>query len=251
MSIGVRDVDDSAGRARLVGVTDLEQVRARALAASEGPWKRHGSDVWLIGPSGPLFTGRDGSAASTLAADSSYGVGVRDGCGLLDAAVARPARKDLDGSPRRPHGPIGGTASGAVRRWRKTARVRSRGMGQDLAFYRDLVDNMSDGVYFVDRTRTITYWSRGAERLTGYHASEVVGRRCRDGILNHVDECGTELCGAGCPLKATIRDGRCRDAHVFMHHADGHRQPVWVRAAPLRDPAGEISGAARTQTGWR
>ena len=33
-------------------------------------------------------------------------------------------------------------------------------MGQDLAFYRDLVDNMSDGVYFVDRTRTITYWSR-------------------------------------------------------------------------------------------
>src|SRR5659263_381418 len=32
MSIGVRDVDDSAGRARLVGVTDLEQVRARALA---------------------------------------------------------------------------------------------------------------------------------------------------------------------------------------------------------------------------
>ena len=116
-------------------------------------------------------------------------------------------------------------------------------MGQNLAFYRDLVDNMSDGVYFVDRTRTITYWSRGAERLTGYHASEVVGRRCRDDILNHVDECGTELCGAGCPLKATIRDGRCRDAHVFMHHADGHRQPVWVRAAPLRDPAGEISGA--------
>ena len=116
-------------------------------------------------------------------------------------------------------------------------------MGQDLAFYRDLVDNMSDGVYFVDRTRTITYWSRGAERLTGYHASEVVGRRCRDDILNHVDECGTELCGAGCPLMATIRDGRCRDAHVFMHHANGHRQPVWVRAAPLRDPAGEISGA--------
>ena len=90
-------------------------------------------------------------------------------------------------------------------------------MEQDLALYRDLVDNMSDGVYFVDRTRTITYWSRGAERLTGYHASEVVGRRCLDGILNHVDECGTELCGAGCPLKATIRDGRCRDAHVFMH----------------------------------
>ncbi|GEM_PF-1323044 len=70
MSIGVRDVDDSAGRARLVGVTDLEQVRARALAASEGPWQRHGSDVWLIGPSGPLFTGRDGSAEVRRQADA-------------------------------------------------------------------------------------------------------------------------------------------------------------------------------------
>ena len=71
----------------------------------------------------------------------------------------------------------------------------------------------------------------------------MVGRRCRDGILNHVDECGAELCGQACPLQATIRDGRCRDAHVFMHHADGHRQPVWVRAAPLRDPGGAIIGA--------
>jgi diguanylate cyclase (GGDEF)-like protein/PAS domain S-box-containing protein len=116
-------------------------------------------------------------------------------------------------------------------------------MDQDVAFYRDLVDNMSDGVYFVDSARKITYWSRGAERLSGYRAEEVVGRRCRDGILNHVDECGTELCGQACPLAATIRDGCCRDAHVFMHHADGHRQPVWVRAAPLREPGGVIIGA--------
>jgi diguanylate cyclase (GGDEF)-like protein/PAS domain S-box-containing protein len=113
----------------------------------------------------------------------------------------------------------------------------------DAAFYRDLIDKMGDGVYFVDRARRITYWSRGAERLTGYRAVEVVGARCRDGMLNHVDEKGVELCGAACPLAATIRDGRTRDAHVFMHHADGHRQPVWVRAAPLHGQDGAIRGA--------
>jgi diguanylate cyclase (GGDEF)-like protein/PAS domain S-box-containing protein len=113
----------------------------------------------------------------------------------------------------------------------------------DAGFYRDLVDEMSDGVYFVDRARRITYWSRGAERLTGYRAAEVVGGRCRDGMLNHVDENGVELCGSACPLTATIRDGRTSDAHVFMHHADGHRQPVWVRAAPLRGEDGTINGA--------
>lgn len=114
---------------------------------------------------------------------------------------------------------------------------------QHEAFYRDLVDSMSDGVYFVDRNRTITYWSRGAERLTGYQAADVVGRQCRDRLLNHVDEDGRELCGSACPLRATIGDGKQRQAHVFMHHADGHRQPVWVRSAPLREDDGTISGA--------
>lgn len=115
-------------------------------------------------------------------------------------------------------------------------------MSHGVAFYRGVIDQMNDGVYFVDRERKITYWSRGAERLTGYSAAEVVGRSCQDGLLNHVTESGVELCGAACPLKATMRDGRCREAHVFMHHADGHRQPVWVRAAPLNSN-GKIVGA--------
>ena len=113
----------------------------------------------------------------------------------------------------------------------------------DTAFYRDVIDQMNDGVYFVDRARNITYWSRGAERLTGYGAAEVVGHACRDGILNHVDESGAPLCGARCPLLATMRDGACREAHVYLHHADGHRRPVWVRSAPMRGPDGEIVGA--------
>ena len=28
-------------------------------------------------------------------------------------------------------------------------------------FYKELVDNLFDGVYFVDRERVITYWKRG------------------------------------------------------------------------------------------
>jgi hypothetical protein len=51
-------------------VADLDQVRARALASSEGPWQRHGSDVWVQGSSSPLFTGRDGSAEVRRQADA-------------------------------------------------------------------------------------------------------------------------------------------------------------------------------------
>ena len=113
----------------------------------------------------------------------------------------------------------------------------------DGAFYRELIDKMSDGVYFVDRARRITYWSTGAERLTGYCAEDVVGHRCREGLLCHVDDAGSELCGADCPLEAILYDGRCREAHLWLHHADGHRRPVWVRGAPIRDQGGAIVGA--------
>jgi diguanylate cyclase (GGDEF)-like protein/PAS domain S-box-containing protein len=114
---------------------------------------------------------------------------------------------------------------------------------QDGAFYRELIDKMSDGVYFVDCARRITYWSVGAERLTGYRAEDMVGRECRDGLLIHVDDAGNPLCGGPCPLKETMKDGRCREAHVFVHHAAGHRRPVWVRGAPIRDSSGAIVGA--------
>jgi hypothetical protein len=57
-------------RVTLNDVTDLEQVRARAVAASDGPWQRHGSDVWTAGSSTSLFTGRDGSAEARQQADT-------------------------------------------------------------------------------------------------------------------------------------------------------------------------------------
>lgn len=109
-----------------------------------------------------------------------------------------------------------------------------------------LLENLSDGVYFVDRDRRLLYWNPAAERITGFAAGEVLGRRCKDMILNHCDESGTILCGDRCPLLATIRDGRQREAHVYLHHKDGHRKPVRVSASPLRDAAGEVTGAVET-----
>jgi len=116
------------------------------------------------------------------------------------------------------------------------------------SFYKDLVDNLYDGVYFVDLDRRITYWNRGAERITGYSAAQVVGCRCSDNLLMHVDYLGTGLCGAGCPLAATCLDGRAREAEVFLRHRDGHRVPVQVRASPMRDAEDRIVGAVEVFT---
>jgi len=114
--------------------------------------------------------------------------------------------------------------------------------------YKELIENISDGLYLVDHDRRIIYWNRVAETITGYRSDEVLGRRCRDNILIHVDMNGNSLCKGSCPIDGTLQDGRSRDAHVYLHHKDGHRVPVWIRAAPLHDTAGNIIGGAELFT---
>ena len=105
------------------------------------------------------------------------------------------------------------------------------------------LDNLFDAVYFVDKDRTIIYWNRAAEELTGYLESEVVGAKCSDDILRHVDFSGVDLCENGCPLHETLCDGQKREAVVFLHHKEGHRVPVHIRISPIRNDDNEIIGA--------
>ena len=116
-------------------------------------------------------------------------------------------------------------------------------LASDSSFHRKLLDSLYDGVYFVDTERRITYWNQGAEQLTGYSYSEAVGRNCSDNFLVHVDEEGRALCFGGCPLAATIADGERREAEIYLQHKLGHRVPVSVRVAPIRDNADRIIGA--------
>lgn len=113
----------------------------------------------------------------------------------------------------------------------------------DNEFYRNLLDNLYDGVYFVDFERKITYWNKSAERITGYKSSELIGKHCWDNILIHIDDHGNNLCKRSCPLEETIADGHPRETEAYLHHKDGHRVPVLIRTAPIRNPAGTVVGA--------
>lgn len=108
---------------------------------------------------------------------------------------------------------------------------------------RQLCDSLFDGVYFVDDERRITYWNGGAESLTGFSKADAVGRHCHDNFLSHVDEFGHNLCNSGCPLSATLRDGKRRDVEAYLQHKEGHRLPVSIRVSPVMDSAGGIVGA--------
>jgi len=116
------------------------------------------------------------------------------------------------------------------------------GFESDQFLHREILDQLHEGVYLVDPQRVIRYWNNGAERISGYSAREVVGSRCADNILIHVDDEGTSLCTHGCPLAGTMTDGESREVEIYLHHKQGYRLPVHVRTAPLRDASGRIVG---------
>ena len=115
-------------------------------------------------------------------------------------------------------------------------------MSYEIDSYERIVENLHDGLYFVDRDRVITYWNKAAEQISGFTANEVVGKSCSDNILTHVDSDGNNLCAGMCPLAVTITDGKPSEAELYMHHKDGHRIPVSVRVSTVTDRDGNIVG---------
>lgn len=109
--------------------------------------------------------------------------------------------------------------------------------------YRDVLDTIADGVYFVDAERRIVLWNKGAEQISGYGTGDVLGHCCADNILCHIDGRGKHLCTDGCPLAATLMDGLPRTTDMYLHHKAGHRISVEAKVSALRDDTGHIVGA--------
>jgi diguanylate cyclase (GGDEF)-like protein/PAS domain S-box-containing protein len=109
-----------------------------------------------------------------------------------------------------------------------------------------ILDQINDGVYFVDSRRRILFWNHAAERISGYSSEQVVGQFCMANILMHVNHNGEQLCHGLCPLVQSLKDGQIHEGEVYLHHADGHRVPVVVRIMPVRDEENVIRGAVET-----
>ncbi|MEZ0576448.1 diguanylate cyclase [Halodesulfovibrio aestuarii] len=113
----------------------------------------------------------------------------------------------------------------------------------DQMFYQTLLNSITDGIYFIDAKRHITYWNKAAERLSGYTADEVMGELCSNNLLRHEDENGCSLCKKGCPLTTALSNSEARHKKVYMRHKLGHKVPVTVQASPILDSKGTIIGA--------
>lgn len=95
-----------------------------------------------------------------------------------------------------------------------------------------VLENLLNGAYCVDTKRRITYWNKAAEEISGYSASEVLGKSCRDDILVHAKGMDI-LCDTHCPLLATMASAEPTTVSVRLKHKNGYRVPTMVRCIPL------------------
>lgn len=109
-------------------------------------------------------------------------------------------------------------------------------MTETVDFYREILDNLYDGIFFVDANGCITYWNRGAASLTGYQSSDVHGRNYCD-IFKPLDKHGNNLCESGtCPIRRVLNDGAAvTEVDAYICHKEGHLVPISIRIAPVRE----------------
>ncbi|MFN6992224.1 MAG: PAS domain-containing protein, partial [Fervidobacterium sp.] len=109
----------------------------------------------------------------------------------------------------------------------------------------DFLDKLEIPAYIVSRNRVIVFWNKAAEKLTGYNHSEVIGRRCAEQVLNHVDRTGIPVCTTElCPLYQAIKNGIPVQVPfaVYGLTKSGRRKPFSVFGIPIKEN-GNVIGA--------
>ncbi len=106
-----------------------------------------------------------------------------------------------------------------------------------------LLDQIQDGVYFVDQNHLITYWNMGAERITGRSRDEVLGTLYTAGFLGHVDKDGASVFGEDSPIALSIDKGVSFEKELYLLHKNGKNVPVFSRISPIVNSMGENIGA--------
>ena len=95
-------------------------------------------------------------------------------------------------------------------------------------FYKCLAENTFDGIMQVDIEGYIVAWNRGAERMFGHTAVDVIGTKYQDQSIKQLAENGTVLPLAILPVFLTLRDGQLREEHAYIQHLEGYQISVLI-----------------------
>ena len=111
-----------------------------------------------------------------------------------------------------------------------------------LELHRTTMANLGEGVYTVDRQGLVTYVNHEAERLFGWTAAELLGKRMHD-VTHYQHPDGSPFPIEECSGFRVLHEGRVlRDFEDTFIRKDGTFFPVAYSSSPLRDADDQIIG---------
>ncbi|UCF87281.1 MAG: PAS domain S-box protein, partial [Nitrospiraceae bacterium] len=111
--------------------------------------------------------------------------------------------------------------------------------------HQQILDNMADGVYFVNPDGEIQYWNRGAESLTGFSADDIVGKIFAQLPLQREDAGGGLLQQYEHPVSLCLQEKKIISRNFFMVTKDERKIPVEENVSPLYKD-GKMAGVIAT-----
>jgi PAS domain S-box-containing protein len=103
-----------------------------------------------------------------------------------------------------------------------------------------ILDSVTDGVFTVDKDWRINSFNEAAERITGVHRSQAMGKLCCDVFR-------ASICETECALRNTIETEQpIVNKAVYIIDATGRKIPISISTAILRDNDGEFLGGVET-----
>jgi diguanylate cyclase (GGDEF)-like protein/PAS domain S-box-containing protein/putative nucleotidyltransferase with HDIG domain len=110
-------------------------------------------------------------------------------------------------------------------------------------FEKKLIDNMHDGVVFVDSQSTILLWNTGVERLTGVSGAAACGRTLLPSLMDMCNGREQRVTNEDCPVAHAISTGVQWLGRVSIMGRQGRHVAVDLHAIPVRSNDGAIHGA--------
>jgi diguanylate cyclase (GGDEF)-like protein/PAS domain S-box-containing protein/putative nucleotidyltransferase with HDIG domain len=110
--------------------------------------------------------------------------------------------------------------------------------------YLYLLESLYDGFYLVDADLRFVIWNRGAEKLLGRDAYDMLGQVWTSSLLGYADKLGEGLSDNDVPMKRALESATPTTQNVQVQAADGRWIDVEMQSVPLIDADGRIHGVA-------
>ncbi|MGM0485370.1 MAG: diguanylate cyclase domain-containing protein [Planctomycetota bacterium] len=114
--------------------------------------------------------------------------------------------------------------------------------GRADLFQRRLLENMHDGVVFVDSDLKILLWNPAVEKLTGLAASSVLHQRWSCRLMELCDQHGRAVSDHDCPIAWAVRNHTDRIQRVTLGNRTGEDVSIDLHAVPVMGQDGVLQG---------